>query len=90
MIYINQHIKEKHMEAENKKPVFVYGTRHGTIFNITPSHLPNLQAVQLSVGDFFDSKETLKALPEGMNFKKYMGYPQTVATYLSPYDFYKK
>jgi hypothetical protein len=68
----------------------VFGTRHGTIFNITPSHLPAISGVQLSVGDFYDFKETLKVLPEGMDVKKYLGYDQSVATYLSPYDFYKK
>ena len=51
------------VEIEKKRPLLVFGTRHGTIFNITPSHLAEIAAVQLSVGDFYDSKETLNALP---------------------------
>ena len=77
-------------EVDRKKPLLVFGTRHGMIFNITPSHLPDLPAVQLSVGDFYDSKETLKVLPEDMSFKRYLGFKDSVKTYLSPYDFYKK
>lgn len=72
------------------KPLFVFGTRHGTIFNITPSHLPPLSGLQLSVGDFFENKDTIKELPEGMSFKKFLGFDDNIATYLSPYDFYKK
>lgn len=46
---------------QNKaKPLLVFGTRHGTIFNLTPSHLPNLPGLQLSVGDFYDHKDILK------------------------------
>ncbi len=50
------------MEAESKlkvKPLFVFGTRHGTIYNITPSHLAPLPAIQLSVADLYENKETL-------------------------------
>lgn len=52
----------KEMEAESKpkvKPLFVFGTRHGTIYNITPSHLAPLPAIQLSVADLYENKETL-------------------------------
>jgi hypothetical protein len=45
------------------KPLLVFGTRHGTVFNLTPNHLPSLPGIQLSVGDFYDHKETLKELP---------------------------
>ena len=68
----------------------MYGTRHGTVFNLTPSNLPEISGVQLSVGDFYESKETIKAFPEGMTFKKFLGFKDSVKTYLSPYDFYKK
>lgn len=45
------------------KPIFIFGTRHGSVYNLTPSNLPQLQAVQLSVGDFFLAKKTLRNLP---------------------------
>jgi hypothetical protein len=72
------------------KPLLVFGTRHGTVFNLTPNHLPHLPGIQLSVGDFWDHKEALKELPEGMNFKKFLGFKDNIVTYLTPYDFYKK
>lgn len=45
------------------KPLLIFGTRHGTIFNLTPTHLPSLPGIQLSVGDFYDHREVLKNLP---------------------------
>ena len=72
------------------KPLLVFGTRHGTIFNLTPTNLPNLPAIQLSVGDFYDHREVLRSLPEGMTLKDFLGYKNNIATYLTPYDFYKK
>jgi hypothetical protein len=56
------------------KPLLVFGTRHGTIFNLTPNHLPQLPGIQLSVGDFYDHKDALQHLPEGMTFKKFLGF----------------
>jgi hypothetical protein len=38
-------------------PLFIYGTRHGTIYNLTPTNMPkNISAIQLSFGDFYDYK----------------------------------
>ena len=72
------------------KPLLVFGSRHGTIFNLTPHHLPSLPGIQLSVGDFYDHKDTLQHLPEGMTLKKFLGFKEDIVTYLTPYDFYKK
>ncbi len=71
-------------------PLFIYGTRHGTLYNLTPTNLPkNIPAVQLNYGDFHDHIDALQNLPEGMTIKKYLGYPSTVLTYMAPYDFSK-
>ena len=57
-------------------PLLIYGTRHGTIFNLTPSNLPNnFSAIQLSYGDFHDYLDTIANLPEGMTVKKFLGFP---------------
>lgn len=77
------------MLHNHTKPLFVFGTRHGTIFNLTPTHLPQIPGIQLSVGDFYDHKDALQNLPEGMSFKKFLGFPENITTYLTPYDFYK-
>jgi hypothetical protein len=45
------------------KPVLIFGTRHGSVYNLTPSNLPNIQGVQLSVGDFYHAKKTIENLP---------------------------
>lgn len=78
------------MEQERIKPLLVFGTRHGTIYNITPSHLATIPGIQLSVGNFYDHKETIKELPEGVSFKRFLGFPETTVTYLSPYNFFEK
>jgi hypothetical protein len=72
------------------KPILIFGTRHGSVYNLTPSNLPSIQAVQLSVGDFYESKKTIRNLPEGISFKKFLGFSEDMLTYLTPYDFYKK
>jgi len=72
------------------KPLLIFGTRHGTIFNLTPSNLPDLPGIHLSVGDFYDHREVIKSLPEGMTLKSFLGYKTSTVTYLAPYDFYKK
>ena len=72
------------------KPLLVFGTRHGTVYNLTPNHLPPLPGLQLSVGDFHDHRATLQSLPQGMTLKKFLGFPEETVTYLTPYDFYKK
>jgi hypothetical protein len=56
------------------KPLLIFGTRHGSIYNLTPANLPVLQAIQLSFGDFFDNKEIIKSFPEEMTLKKFLGY----------------
>jgi hypothetical protein len=45
------------------KPIFIFGTRHGSVYNLTPSNLPSIQGVQLSVGDLYEAKKTIKSLP---------------------------
>jgi hypothetical protein len=45
-------------------PLFIYGSRHGTLYNLTPTNMPkNIPAVQLSYGDFHDHIETIANLP---------------------------
>ena len=45
-------------------PLFIYGSRHGTLFNLTPTNLPKLiPAISLCYGDFHDHIDTLKNLP---------------------------
>jgi len=73
-----------------KKILFIYGTRHGTIYNITANHLPQIEAIQLSVGDFHDHRHTIKSLPNNISFRKYLGFPEEITTYLSSYDLHKK
>lgn len=77
------------LKTAQSKPLLIFGTRHGCIYNLTPTNLPDLPGVQLSFGDFFDNKETLRNLPEGISFKKFLGFKENIITYLSPYDFYK-
>jgi len=43
----------------------------------------------LSFGDFFDNRELFRSLPEGMSFKKFLGFKENILTYMTPYDFYK-
>lgn len=70
--------------------MFIYGTRHGTLYNLTPTNLPKIvPAIQLCYGDFHDYAHTIKSLPEGMSFKKFIGFPENTVTYLTPYDFSK-
>lgn len=45
------------------KPLLIFGSRHGSIYNLTPANLPDIEAIQLSFGDFFDNKEVIKSLP---------------------------
>jgi hypothetical protein len=71
-------------------PLFIYGSRHGSIYNLTPTNLPKvIPAIQICYGDFHDYMETLKNLPEDMSFKKFLAYPEKIVTYLTPYDFSK-
>jgi hypothetical protein len=76
--------------TKSTKPLLVFGSRHGSIFNLTPTNMPNLPGIQLSVGDFYDFKETIRNFPENMTLKKFLGFDDNIVTYLSPYDFYKK
>ena len=47
-----------------KSPLLIFASRHGTIYNITPSNLPsNIPALQLCYGDFHDHITTLNNLP---------------------------
>lgn len=78
------------LNTVHTKPLLIFGSRHGSIHNLTPTNLPDLPAVQLSFGDFFDNRDVIRSLPEGMSFKKFLGLKESVLTYLSPYDFYKK
>lgn len=59
----------------NAKPIFVFGTRHGTIYNLTPSNLPAISGIQLSVGDLYENKETIKELPAELPLAKFLGFP---------------
>lgn len=71
-------------------PLFIYGTRHGTLYNLTPTNMPkNIPAIQLSYGDFHDHIETLQNLPEGMTLKKFLLFPENTLTYMTPYNFAK-
>lgn len=45
-------------------PLFIYGTRHGSLYNLTPTNQPKIiPAIQLCYGDFYDYVETIKSLP---------------------------
>jgi hypothetical protein len=44
------------LNPANKKPLLIFGSRHGSIYNLTPTNLPEIDAIQLSYGDFFDNK----------------------------------
>ncbi len=77
------------LKTAQSKPILIFGTRHGSVYNLTPTNLPDLTAIQLSFGDFFDNKKVFSNLPEGMSFKKFLGFKESILTYLSPYDFYK-
>ena len=57
------------------QPLLIFGSRHGTLYNLTPSNFPSqIPALQLCYGDFYDYLETLKNLPEGMDAKKFLGF----------------
>jgi hypothetical protein len=43
--------------------LLIFGTRHGSIYNLTPTNVPDIKAIQLSYGDFFDKKDVFKSLP---------------------------
>lgn len=78
------------IQKSTTAPMFIYGTRHGSFYNLTPTNLPKfIPAVQLCYGDFHDHTETIKNLPEGMSFKKFLSLPENVLTYFTPYDFSK-
>ncbi len=77
------------LKTAQKKPLLIFGTRHGCVHNLTPVNIPDIPAIQLSFGDFFDNKDVIRSLPEGMSFKKFLGYKENMLTYLTPYDFYK-
>ena len=64
------------IQKSTTSPLLIFGTRHGTIYNLTPKNLPALlPAVQICYGDIHDSSYTLSQLPEGMSFKKFLGFP---------------
>jgi hypothetical protein len=44
------------LNPANTKPLLIFGSRHGSIYNLTPTNLPEIDAIQLSYGDFFDNK----------------------------------
>ena len=72
---------------KSTSPLLIFGTRHGTLYNMTPKNLPaHIPALQLCYGDFYDYMQTLSQLPEGMSFKKFIGFPENTVTYLTPYD----
>jgi hypothetical protein len=70
-----------------KVPLLIFSTRTGTPYNLTPTNQPQMQAIQLSAGDFLHMKPVLRALPEGLSFKKFIGCAEDVLTYLTPYDY---
>lgn len=73
-----------------QQPTLLLTTRMGTLYNLTPSNQTNVQAVQLSVGDFLHLRDVISQLPQGMTFKKYLAYKNSVLLYLSPHDYYKQ
>lgn len=68
-------------------PLLVFSTRTGTPYNLTPANQPKMKAIQLSAGDFMHMKPVLKALPQHLSFKKFIGCTEDVLTYLTPYDY---
>ena len=43
------------MIPKTTKPLLIYGTRHSTIYNLTPYNQPqHIAAIQLSYGDLHD------------------------------------
>lgn len=57
-------------------PLFIYGSRHGALYNLTPTNIPKtIKAITLCYGDFYDHMNTIKNLPEGLSFKKFLGLP---------------
>lgn len=78
------------MIQETTKPLLIYGTRHGTLYNLTPCNQPeHIPAIQLSYGDLHDYVDTLQALPEHISVKKFLNFPENTQIYLAPYDFSK-
>lgn len=61
---------------QKSTPLLIYATRHGTIYNLTPTNQPkSINAVQLCYGDLHDYKEIFRNLPEGTSFKKFLSFP---------------
>ena len=49
---------------KSTNPLLIFGTRHGTLYNMTPKNLPSsVPAIQLSYGDFHDYTYTISQLP---------------------------
>ncbi len=44
------------LKGTPSKPLLIFGSRHGSIYNLTPANLPELSAIQLSFGDFYDNR----------------------------------
>ena len=79
------------MISPSTAPLLIFSTRHGSLYNLTPTNIPALiPALQLSYGDLHHYVNTLSNLPEGMSIKKFFGFSPNTLTYLTPYDFFKK
>ena len=78
------------------KPILLFSSRTGTLYNLTPSNYPKIQGytgIHLSAGDFMHLKSTLAKIPHSnLTFKKFLGYKddENILTYLAPYDYYKE
>lgn len=42
--------------TKTTKPLLIFGTRHGSLYNLTPSNQPKVSAISLSFGDFYDNR----------------------------------
>ena len=73
-----------------QQPTLLLTSRMGALYNLTPSNQHNIEAVQLSVGDFMHMKDVLSQLPQHLSFKKFLGYSEDVLTCLTPHDHYKE
>ena len=71
---------------------FIYTTRRGTFFHLSPTNQNNLNLdnVLISVGDFAHMERVLqKLVNENITFKKYIGIDEKCKTYLTAVDSYK-
>jgi queuine tRNA-ribosyltransferase subunit QTRTD1 len=67
---------------------FLYSTRMGTYFHLTPYHIKQLglSTALLSLGDFVHMQEVFQKVP---SFKEYIGLDETTLTCLTCLDPYK-